>query len=107
MNTIVSLLQKIEEKPLIYLGEKNLRFLRAFIDGYLTCEQENGRNDSTQIFDDFIKYFNNIYGIRSYYDFCAIIRQNCTSDEDAFNMFFKLFADFLNEKSDDDSEIDS
>ena len=46
MNSIITILKRIEEKPLLYLGKKDLRRLRFFIIGYLVCEKDNNRYES-------------------------------------------------------------
>lgn len=86
---------KIEKNPLLYLGEKDLRRLRSFITGYLICEADNNQNESMMFFESFKKYFNGIYGLRSYFDWCSILRQESHSEEDAFDKFFELFNAFL------------
>ncbi len=97
MNSLITILKKIEKNPLLYLGKKDLRRLQSFITGYLTCEEDNNENESTMFFDSFKNYFNSIYGLRSYYDFCSIICQELQSEEEAFDKFFELFNAFLNE----------
>lgn len=95
MNSIITVLNRIEKNPLLYLGQKNLRSLRAFIDGYIICEQDNNKKESSIIFENFIKYFNDIFGVQSYYDFCSVLRNQYESEEEAFDSFFKLFNNFI------------
>ncbi len=98
MNSIITLLKKIESNPLLWLGKKDLERLRFFLSGYLTSEEDNGKIESTEFFESFKKYFDSIYGLRSYYGYDGILRQECTSEEEAFNKFFELFNQFLEEK---------
>ena len=35
------LLDKIRERPALYLGRPSLIRLRAFVDGYMACEYDN------------------------------------------------------------------
>lgn len=98
MQTITHILKKIEEQPILYLGSKNLSRLRFFISGYITCEEENGINDSLYIFEDFKKYFNKIYGVVSYYSYADVIRNVSETEEEAFDKFFELFNDFLSQR---------
>lgn len=95
MNSLTIILKKIEEKPLLFLGKKDLRRLRFFITGYLACERDNNRNESFMFFESFKKYFDGIYGLRSYFDWSSILRQEEPSEEAAFDKFFELFNDFL------------
>ena len=99
MNQVITLLKKIESNPKLFLGEKDLRRLRFFISGYLMCEQDNGKTESITPMESFYSYFDSIYGIRSYYHCTDILRQECGSEEEAFDKFFELFNAFL------DSEI--
>lgn len=100
MNSITNILKRIEEKPLLYLGEKDLRRLRSFITGYLICEADNNQNESMMFFESFKNYFNGIYGLRSYYDWCSVLRQESDSEEEAFDKFFELFNSFLENTGD-------
>ena len=95
MASIITVLKRIEENPLLYLGKKDVGRLRNFITGYLICEEDNGKNESTFIFESFKDYFNSIYGLRSYYDYSSVIRQECQSEEEAFDKFFQLFNEFF------------
>lgn len=96
MSSIVLILKKIEEKPELYLGEKSLSKLRSFIDGYLTCEQDNNLTNSSIVFQKFIDYFNNQYGLQSYSDYHMILYKEFKSESVAFDKFFELFNKFLN-----------
>ena len=98
MSSIISILRRIDEKPLLYLGKKDIGRLRFFITGYLICEEDNNQSESTEIFESFKKYFDTIYGIRSYYDYASVLRQQFNSEEEAFDKFFELFNQFLFQK---------
>jgi len=110
MNSITIILMKIEKNPLLYLDEKDLRLLHSFIDGYLICEADNNQNESMMFFESFKNYFNGIYGLRSYFGWCSILRQESHSEEEeAFDKFFELFNAFLlkqNTQSRDGTVID-
>lgn len=97
MTSLETVLKKIKSDPRLFLGEKDLMRLRSFISGYLVCEADNGKNESMMLFEEFKKYFNSIYGIRSYYDCFSILRQEY-SDEEAFDKFFGLFDQFLEQR---------
>lgn len=92
----ITLLNKIEANPQLFLGaEKDLTRLRFLIEGYLICEDDNGRTEPMMLFEKFKKYFNGIYGLRSYYCYADILRQESSSEEEAFDRFFELFNQFL------------
>ena len=92
----ITLLKKIEANPQLFLGaEKDLTRLRFLIEGYLICEADNGKTEPMMLFEDFKSYFNSIYGLRSYYSYADILRQETPSEEEAFDKFFELFNQFL------------
>ena len=95
MSSIISLLKRIEENPLLYLGKKDLHYLRQFVSGYLVCEEDNGRSESTMVFESFKNYFNKIYGLRSFYGYDDVLLQESETREEAFDKFFELFNSFL------------
>ena len=99
MDSFVALLKKIESNPKLFLGEKDLRRLRFFISGYLMCEGDNGKTGSLTLMEAFYSYFESIYGIRSYYHCTDVLRQECGSEEEAFDKFFELFNAFLDSES--------
>lgn len=89
---------EIEKRPFVFLKEKDLRLLHCFIDGYLTCEEDNNQDESSMFFESFENYFKGIYGVRSCYNWCSILRQESQSEEEAFDKFFELFNAFVNMK---------
>ena len=97
MNGITNILIEIEKRPFLFFKEKDLRLLYCFIDGYLTCEYDNNRNESWIFYESFKKYFQGIYGL-SARGWCSILRQESQSEEEAFDKFFELFNAFLNTK---------
>lgn len=103
MNSLIILLKKIESNPKLFLGKKDLRRLRFFLSGYMMCETDNGKTEAMMLFESFHSYFDSIYGLRSYYGYDGILRQECATEEEAFDKFFELFNQFLElktEKSD-------
>lgn len=106
--SIITVLGQIEKNPLIYLGGKDVRFLRAFIDGYLTCDKDNKKDDSSTIIENFKNYFWDIYDECSYFDVFSVLLNQYQSQNEAFDRFFELFNKFIGEsKIGDSSVIDS
>lgn len=101
MSSIYLLLKEIKKQPLIYLGEKNLRYLRAFIDGYLQCEEDRGDYRSTEIFDGLKKYIENFYNSQSAHDYCSIITMHSKSTDEAFDRFFEHFDAYFGAEDDE------
>ncbi len=95
----ITFLKKIEANPQLFLGaEKDLTRLRFLIEGYLICEGDNGKTEPMMLFEGFKNYFNSIYGLRSYYSYADILRQESASEEEAFDKFFELFNQFLEQE---------
>lgn len=95
----ITLLKKIEANPQLFLGTvRDLTRLSFLIEGYLICEEDNGKTEPMMLFEDFKSYFNSIYGLRSYYSYADILRQESASEEEAFDKFFVLFNQFLEQK---------
>ena len=96
---------EIEKRPILFFKEKDLRLLYCFIDGYLTCEYDNNRNESWIFYESFKKYFQGIYGL-SVRGWCSILRQESQSEEEAFDKFFELFNAFLKSQSENGAVTD-
>lgn len=105
MNSIKNILMEIEKRPFLFFKEKDLRLLHCFIDGYLTCEYDNNRNESHMLFQSFRKYFQGIYGL-STRCWSSILRQESQSEEEAFDKFFELFNAFLKSQSENGAVTD-
>ena len=105
MNSIKNILMEIEKRPILFFKEKDLRLLYCFIDGYLTCEYDNNRNESWIFYESFKKYFQGIYGL-SARGWCSILRQESQSEEEAFDKFFELFNAFLKSQSENGAVTD-
>jgi hypothetical protein len=82
----------------MYLGKKSLELLQIFLAGYSHAITEiNYRNgfEACHKSYDFQQFIMTRYNIYSYYNAYGIIRLQCSSDEEAFDMFFKLLDEFL------------
>ena len=89
------LLEKIRERPGIYLGEKDLTRLRHLLDGYLLREKEINPDYSGAFWDGFNRYVEQYYRINSTQGWCRIIEFFSASRADAFDTFFLRYDEFL------------
>ncbi len=98
---LVNLLEKIEERPLMYVREKSLNLLESYINGYFLCQIENNLiNKEDKIFRDEFYYwlkdkFELDYGI-SWVDLITQISQK--ENKNDFDLFFNLLKIFKSEK---------
>ncbi len=88
----------IKKRPALYLGEKSLKKLGSFLEGYVTCRNEFDSEKYTYIeeFEEFVKkkyekYLTKLKTQKSYVD---IIRFMSMSEESALELFFELFEEF-------------
>lgn len=96
MCSLFRLLKKIQENPLLWLGDESFSRLRFFMDGYLTCAQEHRDLASVQSFERLKTYieksFSPVMTDNSYYSY---IKESCESEPAALKKFFALFDSFL------------
>lgn len=93
MERIILLLNKIRERPVLYLGKPKVERLKAFIDGYMTYMEEEGTY--CVLFDEFQSFVQKRYKIYSSQNWSNIIDFFSSSDQNAFDLFYKLFDEFL------------
>ena len=98
MQSLFCMLKKIRYNYLLYLGEVNIKYLRAFIDGYLTCEEENGKSNVFDQFNAFEKYIANIYNCQESYDFSSILLKRYKDDKTAIEKFFEHLEVYMREQ---------
>ena len=94
----IELLDIIRKKPGLYLGKKSLHLLRAYMNGYLLGKAESIGDGESDIFLDFQKYIEDKFSMsQTPYGWVEIISSSCSSDEESFDEFFKLYDDFNKE----------
>ena len=91
------LLVKIREMPALYIGKKSVERLRAFVDGYSTCFGEIYGKEPT-ILTGFNQYVAQKYKINTDHDWSSIIQFFSNTEESAFDMFYQLLDEFLEER---------
>ena len=89
------LLEKIRERPGIYLGEKDLFRLRHLLDGYLLREKEINPEYRGAFWNGFNRYVEQYYRINTTQGWCRIIEFFSTSRADAFDIFFLRYDEYL------------
>ncbi len=91
------LLQRIKQRPGMYLGKCSITRLRAFLDGYETARAELGFPDTEQQqqLDGFQEWIQERYQITSTHGWDSIILFFSVDEKDALDKFFKLLEEFL------------
>lgn len=96
MDYLVEELRLIELRPAMYIGKKSLTTLHDYMMGYKTCLQRLGY--STMIFSgEFHAYAEKRYGKQNSFGWYGLIRNELPDEEQAFDKFFALLHDYLNE----------
>ena len=98
-NRIIIMLQKLHDRPGVYIGRKSLERLTTFISGYIQCLYDI-EGSCPDFLPGFQKYIEARYGLK---DNIFIFRHwseiisffNATEDE-AFDEFYELLKQYLN-----------
>ena len=88
------LLEKIRQRPQIYIGEKSLIKLRHFLDGAACALYSEDDADSGGFLKGFQEWIQLKYGITSTQHWSTIIRFSSFTDAQAFDLFFKNLDEF-------------
>ncbi|NJK48400.1 hypothetical protein HC931_09585 [Candidatus Gracilibacteria bacterium] len=105
MSDLLAILQKIEAKPGLYLGRASISDLFMFIIGYRTAREELGIETTEAELDfygEFQPWLQKRLKITTSNSWAKIIELGCSSEKEAFERFFRLFDEFL---QDDDRAI--
>ncbi|MCU0543631.1 MAG: hypothetical protein MUE44_15870 [Oscillatoriaceae cyanobacterium Prado104] len=92
------LLQRIKQRPGMYLGKPSITRLRAFLDGYEMARAELGLPDTEQQqqLEGFQEWIQERYKITSTHGWHSIILFFSADERDALDRFFELLEVFLN-----------
>jgi len=100
---IYDIIERMRERPSLYIGEKKVSLLKSFLDGYRACEMDNGyfgRENyelfplAFSAFDDFVCYKLKRY---AYENWKSMILKRCDGNERrGFDLFYSYFDEFKN-----------
>jgi len=105
---LLDLLQRIKQRPGMYLGKCSITRLRAFLDGYgmARAELDVPRSQQEHDLNGFQEWIQERYQITSTHGWDSIILFFSVDEKDALDKFFKLLEEFLNQaKIAEDKEI--
>lgn len=98
MDIVIKKLYSIKNQPIIHIGRKSVILLRAYIDGYIAREMEVDLEFRT-IFYEFYDFIQKQYEMAPNHYWDRILFAFSSTDEDAFELFYKYLDEFLQSKN--------
>jgi len=97
MSEFYDLLQKIKQRPALYLGKRSLSYLQVFLDAYTFARREMGvkPTEQEQDFEEFQDWIEQRFKQIDTQSWSRIILFYTEDESDALKLFFELFEDFL------------
>ena len=104
MANLYNLLQKIHQKPGVYIGSPSVSSLYMFLCGYGYSRQEQGLNLTAeeQEFEKFQAWVQQRFKITASVSWAKVILLHSADERAAFELFFGLLAEFINEHHPDE-----
>lgn len=96
MNDLYTLLQKIKERPAVYLGQPSINCLHIFLIGYLSARRDLGLDREGTIIDGFQEWIQERAKTNVSQSWAGIILFGSGSERSAFYRFFIELDQFLN-----------
>lgn len=99
MDKLYEKIQSMKQRPGLYIRNKNLHLLKAYLDGYIHCYMEIHNEENYFFLPKFQEYIQCKYQINSPtpLDWVEIITMNEKNDECAFDRFYELLDEFFAE----------
>ena len=100
INNLYDLLEKIKQKPGIYIGSPNINNLLMFLCGHqYACEaMELPESEQEMEFTQFQPWLQAKFGVNTSASWARIILLYSSDEIDAFKNFFDLLAEFRNQQ---------
>ncbi len=96
MEPVYDILQKVKNKPNVYLGSPSIMCLQAFLSGYNVAQYQLGKSlDSPDCFDGFQEWIQEKFKVESSQSWAKIILFYSADERDALERFFELFEEFV------------
>ncbi|BDA68919.1 hypothetical protein RIVM261_016740 [Rivularia sp. IAM M-261] len=92
------MIQRIKQRPGMFLGQSSITRLRSFLDGYTASRQDLGLSVTEEEikFSQFQSWVQERFKITSSHGWDSIILFYSADEKDALNNFFELFEKFCN-----------
>lgn len=103
MISFYELIQKIKQRPSLYLNKRSLSQLQSFIEGYtFALRQVNiPVSKEEREFEGFQEWIEQKYNQQSTQHWTKIILFYSEDEANALNIFFELFEEFISQKQAD------
>jgi hypothetical protein len=98
---LYEMLERIKQRPGMFLGQCSITRFRAFLDGYMSSRADLGLPPTQQEveFNQFQDWIQIRFKISSSHGWDSIILFYSADEKDALNNFFELFEQFRNGES--------
>lgn len=96
MEQMIKILEDIRKNPCIYLGQKSVVLLYAFISGYAVCQSRTTGiypSDFSR-FEIFVKAKYHLDQLETTHNWACVVRFFSTSDAEAFDTFYNLLDEY-------------
>ena len=100
-STIFELLERIKEKPGMYLGYPSVQSLFMFLNGYDLAREELGIEltpEEENFYAKFQPWLQKKLGVRSVTSWAKLIMLSCHDEKTGFERFFELLSEFRQKK---------
>lgn len=106
MDHLYELIHKIKERPGLYLGQRSITRLHAFIGGYSLAHHELDvpSLETEHMLGEFQEWIYRRFEIGASHSWAQIILFYAEDERDAFQQFFDLFEEFLEQRESVTSE---
>ena len=99
MDKFFELLERIEKKRYLYIGDENLIALKQLMDGYAQCLIDYGIKSKESLNHDYIAFERFVYSAleaeKSGKSFWTIIIERSKSNNEAYSTFFRLLHAYM------------
>ncbi|AFZ26462.1 hypothetical protein Cylst_4372 [Cylindrospermum stagnale PCC 7417] len=106
MSDLYDLLQKIKQRPSMYLGKHSIFSFLAFWSGYKVAQDQFGIHPTRQEqeFEEFLQWIREKYEINTSQSWASIILFYSEDERSALDRFFELFEEYLDRDKISESE---
>lgn len=95
--TLKSLLEAIEQRPELFIGDHDINALRHFLAGYSAAMQEVDSSYDTSLFQKFTAFLSIKYNDDRDFDWATLIAMH-EADNDTVSTFFRLLKEYHEQK---------
>ena len=100
MASLYILLNKIQQKPGLYIGVPSVSGLHMFLCGYAFSRQEQGIKVTAEehVFEQFQPWIQQRFNINTSISWAKIILLHSADERAGFELFFELWTEFISQQ---------